>query len=416
MDCIRCKGRVDSKFACGRDFCPVYARSEAMFKSVDNILKDEFSGTAPTVFVGHYSYPKVNVGILSSSEPVAESHVLDAPSHWANNSFPIKRIVEIRSGLVNSRFSAEVKVFSKGVEQVQEIAMSSKPVDVDIKLFKKPEPKIVFSGVSLPMGPSAPLKKADLATNPKVSSKVEKVFGDDSLKSSDAMKFLYSKGASENDLSRMLSVGVFGVKRQRKLVPTRWSITATDDLLAKFLMRDLKSYSVADYQMFYGNLYGNHYFIMLLPEAWSYELFEGYMPMSLWNSANDISFATDYEPYGGRKSYAENTAGGYYAARLPIVEKLSRMRRQASVLVLRFITDEYSCPLGVFVCREAVRKSLSNPPIVFSSREEMLGYAKSLVKQRFNFDLGGVLSQSVILRSVKAQTKLSSFSPEPHPD
>ena len=37
---------------------------------------------------------------------------------------------------------------------------------------------------------------------------------------------------------------------------------------------------------------------------------------------NKARFTTDYEPYTGRKTYAENCVGGYYAARLPILEKL----------------------------------------------------------------------------------------------
>ena len=132
MDCIRCKGRVDSKFACGRDFCPVYTRREAVFRTAELVKGDEFQGTSPTVFVGRYGYPNVKVGILSPSEPSANAQLFDAPSHWAENSFTIKRVVELRSSLINSRFNADIKKPSKDLGFAQEIAMSSKPVDVDI--------------------------------------------------------------------------------------------------------------------------------------------------------------------------------------------------------------------------------------------------------------------------------------------
>jgi len=387
-----------------------------MFKSVDMIRKEEFQGTSPTVFVGQYGYPKVNVGIISSSEQNSDASLFDAPHYWAINSFTIKKVVELRSSLINSRFKSDVGSSSKNLGYAQDIAMSSKPVDVDIKLFEKPKLKISFSNITLPMGPSAFLKGVNLASNPKAPNKVEKVVSDTDLKSVQAMSSLHSAGFNENDISKILSVGVLGVKRSRRLVPTRWSITATDDTLAKLLIKRIKSYSTADYQLYHGSLYGNYYFVMFFPEVWGYELFEGYLPMSLWNKSNEIGFVADYELYTGRKGYAESTAGGYYAARLPIVEKLDSLRRQASVLVLRFITDEYSCPLGVFVCREAVRRALSSRPTNFSSKMELLNHAKKLVKSLFNYDIDSVLGQSVLLKGMKNQTKLSFFSESPEPN
>ncbi len=410
MDCVRCKGRADSRFACGRDFCPIYASSEAMFKSVSLLGKEEFQGTSPNIFVGHYGYPKVNVGILSPPEHDPDAWVYDAPRHWADKLFPIRRVIELRSTLINSKFSSDIRQPSRSLLLAQEIAMSSKPVDVDVKLLEKPTPKVNFSSITMPMGPSALLKKVELTSNPHIDIKVEKVVGDTELKAVDGIKMLYSSGLNENDISKVLSIGVLGLKNSRKLVPTRWSISATDDMLAKMIIMRIRDYSPADYQIFHGDLYGNYYFVMLFPEIWSYELFEGNLPKSLWNAASsEVNFATDYEPYAGRKSYADNTAGGYYAARLPIAEKLEEIRRQASVLVLRFVTDEYSCPLGVFVCREAVRKALSGKPVKFASREEMISYAKGMVMKMFNFDISGVLKQSILLNGLKAQTKLSDF-------
>ena len=46
----------------------------------------------------------------------------------------------------------------------------------------------------------------------------------------------------EYTLSKILSVGVLGLKKDKKLVPTRWSITATDDILAKNLLRKIRDF------------------------------------------------------------------------------------------------------------------------------------------------------------------------------
>ena len=118
---------------------------------------------------------------------------------------------------------------------------------------------------------------------------------------------------------------------------------------------------------------------------------------------------TDYEAYEGRKYYASNTAGGYYTVRLAALEKLNQMKKQGSVLALRFITGDYTLPLGVWVTREAARKSMQSKPIEFSSKELMLGYANKLVKKKFSFDLDNILGNSTLLKNIKEQSKLVKY-------
>jgi hypothetical protein len=133
------------------------------------------------------------------------------------------------------------------------------------------------------------------------------------------------------------------------------------------------------------------------------------MPKASWNISSQINYTTDYEPYQGRTSYAENCAGGFYASRIAILEKLENIKKQGSVLCLRFITGEYSIPLGVWVVREATRKALENKPLEFASKELMLRYAELLIKKKFNFDLNKIIKDSVILKNMKEQSKLDQF-------
>ncbi len=124
-------------------------------------------------------------------------------------------------------------------------------------------------------------------------------------------------------------------------------------------------------------------------------------------------YSTDYESYKGRKTYADETAGGYYACRLPILEKMKNNKRQGSCVALRFITSEYNVPLGVWVCREATRKSIQSPSISFQSQEEMLHYAREFIQQKFNFNLNLLLKESKLLQEKKHQKRLSEYLYKP---
>ncbi|MBU3941933.1 MAG: Nre family DNA repair protein [Nanoarchaeota archaeon] len=403
--CLKCKGRG----FCGKSFCPIYAKSQAIFKVEKMLDRSDFSSSSPAPFVGHYGYPNVNVGVLSPARLDEKAELYDAPRYWAEHNFKIPEIVDLRSSLINSRFKIEVKKQNKFLDISKEVGMASKPVDVELSLDEKPRFKLKVDSYNAPMGPNAKLKNVQITSNPKISHYVEKVVDDIDLKAKSAVLYLHKKDFDENFLTKLLSVGNIGLKKNRKLVPTRWSITATDDMIAKELIEKIKDFKQADYLAFFGSYLGNYFLILLFPEPWSYELFETYMPKSSWNVDENVNYTTDYEPYYGRKTYAENCAGGYYAARLSIAEKLEKMKKQASILALRFITGEYAVPLGVWVVREAVRKTMKNRPIEFASKELMLKYAELLIKKKFNYDVNNLLKNSILLRNIKNQTKLNKF-------
>ena len=77
---------------------------------------------------------------------------------------------------------------------------------------------------------------------------------------------------------------------------------------------------------------------------------------------------------------------------------MKKQKRQSSVLALRFITDEYVLPLGVWVTREATRKALASKPILFGSKELTLTYAKHWAKKKFGIDIASLLEKSNILK------------------
>jgi len=397
--CIHCKSLRHTE-----EQCPLYAKAQARMKVTQKLTSPEFFGAAPSPFIGRFGYPDVQVGILTPPEEKEQAWLHDAPNYWSLSDYNIPQIVDLRSALVNSRFRANVKSHQhQWLALVQEVGMASRPVEVELSLKDIPKFRLQSDAYTAPMGPNAELTKAKVTSNPKIPTKIDKAVSDTDLKAQSAVTGLYDKGFSENTLSKLLSTGVLGVQDQRKLVPTRWSITATDDMLGKHIIEEIKDYQFSDYAAYFGNYLGNYYLLLFFPDAWSYELFEVYLP------GDRTQCSTDYEPFGGRKEYAFDTTGGYYTVRLAIAEKLRDIKRQASVLALRFITDEYTLPLGVWVTREATRKAAQNKPITFASKELLLQYARIFVKRHFNYDADFLLTKSRLLKDLGKQQRLSSF-------
>ncbi|MEK6913640.1 MAG: hypothetical protein AABW47_03135 [Nanoarchaeota archaeon] len=387
--------------------------SELSFKhkNIRNISKLD-SNSPPSVFIGSkLKYPLVNVGILSPLERDDNAWIYENAKYWANNDFQINDVLKLRNNLLNSRFQSNVqdsRTNNNFIQLAQEIATASAPVDLEIELKNKVDINRNKDKILIPHGMNARLKKAKIIGNVKVPRQVDKMMNDE-IKASEGLGNLYKFGFDEYTLSKILSVGVLGLKKNKKLVPTRWSITATDDTLGKLLLKKVKDYPIIeDYELFFGEFLGNQYLIMLFPQVWSYELFELYLPKSSWNPSMELKASTDYENYSGRKEYAFATAGGYYASRLPIIEYLNSIRRQASVLVIRIETPSYWTALGVWVVRESVRKAL-NKIIKFTEEKEIIESSRKIGKIKYNFDISAILDRSKLLKDKKTQKSLNDF-------
>ena len=380
------------KLKCGKITCPVVVK----YFSKKVILKKDFFGKSPNIFVGRFNYPEIKVGLLSAEDYFEN----DNPLLWKEKNFSIGQIINLRCSLINANYYTNVKNFdSKFKEISQEVALAYKPVELEINLNKTPSAGITVRRELLPFGPSVTMIQSKITENPKIPLKVEKLVNDE-VKTEESLAQLFEQGFDEHYLTKILSAGLLG--QNKKLVPTRWSITATDQILSNNFIKQIKEFGVFDYQLYFGSYLGNYYLIMFMPEIWSYELFEMYV--------KKYDCSTDFEFYNGRTTYASNCVGGYYSVRLAVNEFLKRIKKQASVLVLRFITDEYEAPLGVWVTREASRNSLLSKPIKFNSKVEMLNYAKLFVKNKFDYDIDFVLKKSQLLKYYNSQRKLNDFS------
>ena len=395
--CITCKG----KGLCGKP-CPIIQRLKTYSATISKISND-FSGTSPSVFVGRYGYPNIAIGILSPPEISSEAWKLDAPELWYQNNYTIENVIEARSQLINSKTRINIKTKQdKTLNIAQEISMT-KQADVEFLLKKKPMPRISLDIRMPPIGAPAILEKVELTGNPTISRKVDAVVNDE-LKANEAVNILYEKGTDVNQITKILSVGLLGLNK--KLVPTRWAITATDDMISKKLISEIKDFPIInDFLLFSNEYLGNHFEILLIPREWNFEVLEAETPKSTWNPSKGMYIMVDWERNWGRKYYADNVTGAYYSDRLGVCEYLTKIRRQASVLIVREVKPEYMIPCGVWVNREAVRGAFAKTPEKFSDLETAL----KTIFSRVNIPKEAILNNSHLLKEIKMQKRLIQF-------
>jgi hypothetical protein len=343
-------------------------------KPIQEKISQEIAGPSPpSLFVGWHNYPRVLVGPLLAFEEKADARLYDDPSQWYGASY--EEIINYRSSLVRGKSLQGVKEKTRLLENIQEVVMSRKTVELEARFKKRPSFEVSFSPVTQPMGPSAPLEEMRVVGNPSIPSKVEEVF-EEKLVVREAVPELLGAGADFYYIQKLFSAGVLG--RDKKLVPTRWSITATDDTITKYLLEDIREFPEINEILLYSDEYlYNHFEILLLPGKWEFEQFEAWAPQTVWTPGEgEAIIVEEWEPYGGRTQYAEKEGGGYYAGRFGCVEALHGMRRQARTIVFREIYEGYKLPVGVWVLRETVKKAFEKKPEVFQSLSDALNHLK----------------------------------------
>ena len=391
---------------CGKTRCPLIVKVNSFLKSVPLLSNEDIDGASPpSVFIGRIGYPNVYAGPLLP--PVHEdTTVFDLPELWFGK--PIDEIVGFRSLLVRGKHRVNVQNFAsagKIMDQTRELALADNCVDLELHLTKKPCGSIFMDEAIQPFGPSAPIRDLRVG-NARFDHHVEKAYYDGDLKATEAVRGLYRRGVLVSKIQKAFSVGAFGIEKNRRLVPTRWSITAVDDIISKSLIDQVKTFPEINEYRVYESIYLDNIFeILMLPAGWSYESMEAWYPGTTWNPNGDsVIIYSDSEGYSGRTTYAQ-IGGCYYSARLATCELLVKERRQATVVVLREARPGYIMPIGVWQVRENVRNAMRNVPNKYNTLDEALYQ----IANRLQVPLKRWITQSSLLKNLLCQRRITDY-------
>jgi len=281
------------------------------------------------------------------------------------------------------------------IESLHELAMSSGSIDSEIKFVKNPAPIPSIDGQNAPFGPLGEIKTAKFSPNSSIKS-IENAYYDTDLKAEDAVMKLYNSGIEISKIQKCFSIGMFG--KNRKLVPTKWSITATDQIISNDLMHDILEFDIIDrYEVFRFDHLGNLFSVILFPHRWIFEMQEA------WHDKNSIGFGSDYETAKGI-DHPPSIAGAYFAGKLAVTEYLQKIKKQSGVMIFREIQPEYAVPVGVWQVREGVREAMKNNPQEVNSLNEAI----ALATKHMSISKNEWLVHGDMLKLI-AQTSMSDF-------
>ena len=361
----------------------------------------ELAGSSPpSVFIGSWNYPRVYAGPMIA--PLhGDTTVMDKPEAWIPQQKTQEDIIAYRLNLVRGKKTVGITdLDSRLIEKLRDISLARGSIESEVEFFKAPRGSS-FSDEHTPYGPSAEITRLDIG-NAGWDPCLEKVYYDSDLKAADAVVDLHEKGVAFSSIQKAFSVGTMGMKRRRRLVPTRWSITACDSTIGDNLLGEVRHNQVIDtFRVHEFSSLNNHYAVLLMPTSWQYEWMEAFLHIM----GREEMIFSDWEYNGGKKGYSR-VGGCYYSCKMAVLEQLAAEKKQAGAIILREAYTGY-VPLGVFNVRENVRNAMKQRGSEFEDMKSALLY----IGKKMKLPVSRFIRESTLLKELLRcrQTTLGCF-------
>ncbi|MDD1696627.1 MAG: hypothetical protein LUQ54_06995 [Methanoregula sp.] len=353
------------------------------------VVEKELEGSSPpSVFIGSWNYPDIYAGPMIT--PIhGDTTIMDMPESWISGYKTQEEIIGYRLNLVRGKCRINAADLDNHfVEQLQEICLSDTSVESEILFTRRPE-GMSLSEEYTPFGPSAPIEHFEIESR-RWDRNLEKVYYDTDLKSAQAVVDLHKQGIAFSSIQKAFSVGTMGRERSRRLVPTRWSITACDTIIGDQLLKEVKKLPVIDtWRVHEFSSLHNNYAVILMPTAWQYEWSEAFLHVL----GNEELVFSDHEGKTKKTEYSP-LGGCYYSCKMAVLESLAREQKQAGSIILREALRGY-VPMGVFNVRENVRCAMHQPAQEFEDIRSVLSH----LSEKFTLPLQRFIQESSLLKN-----------------
>jgi hypothetical protein len=331
----------------------------------------------PGICVKAGKYPMLEAGFLASNEPLEHLSIYDFPQVW--QGLDRDTIFSMRRHLY--RFLLPVDARSMQPEGVirtlQEIALSVRPIALRVEGESLRPRGLQFRSGQLPSSNDVMIQSIELLSEPEISKVAERITQQD-IPATEGIWRLLDYDYSLDQVVRLMSIGLLGRKKTRRILPTRSAYKATiNAFIDRVVMELIESPSISSYEIHSGNLFGDQFFVLLHPGESRVDY------LSLDVSGNKITRGFAFEGLHQWSSDAKTSLYSDYA-RFSVYRKLMRRKERCHVTVFHLMKDPRNQLLGPWISRAGVDEALASESIKFDNRENAIQLLDTLLEPEFS--------------------------------
>lgn len=328
----------------------------------------------PGLYVETTRYPILQAGILASTEPLEWLSIYDHPESW--RGMDRETILSMRRHLYSLVLPIDAREMQPKdhIETLQTISLSVAPVALGVEVGTLP-PRHLGSqfGSQLPTSPVVNVRSLEILSNPEISKVAERITEKD-IPAADAIWQLLDYEYSLEQVVRLMSIGLLGRKKNRRIIPMRSAYKAViDSFIDRSIMELIDRPYTDDIQLYLGRVCNDSFTIVIRPG----EPRVDYLKIEDYESGctRGTSFeSTDIPTTDAKTSiYADH-------ARFSAYRHMLADAKQSHIIIFHHSNQQRNRILGPWVIRAGVQEALQSSHVSIDDVSSLPAILDSILK------------------------------------
>jgi hypothetical protein len=340
----------------------------------------------PGVFIETAKYPVLMAGVLASRQPSEFLSIFDHPDAW--QGLDREAILSMRKYLYRFVMPVNAREMSPSstIKTLQALALSVSPVELEIEAPSLPAQDLKSVGALLPSSPIVHAQSLQLNSEPEIS-RVAKTVTEKDIPASDGIWKLLDYDYSLDFAVRLMSVGLLGRHKNRRMIPLKSAYKAVIDVFVnRAVMELIDAPSAQTSRIFTRDLFGDRFTVLMTPGEPRVDYVK--LDMTRKPMSRGVSIESTRHPGLDAKTsvFADHARYSAYCA-------LLSERRTSHVTVFHLSRNTKNHVLGPWIARAGVKETLQTDPVLLEDRENTFAVLRSVLRP----ELGAWIDETNLL-------------------
>lgn len=318
----------------------------------------------PGITVETAKYPILMSGFLASTQPTEFISIYDHPTAW--RGLDREAIIAMRRQLFRFLIPTDARslVPKETIESLQQIALSVSPLAIGVEVPTLPPRRLNAFPGQLPMGTDVLVKSFEIVSDAEIS-KVAQRITQRNIPTTEAIRQLFEYDYALEQVARLISVGLLGMHKHRKLVPLKNAFKIAIDSYIDNALLDLAEKSLtAVARIHQSRIHGDNFIVVSIPGEPRVDYFQ----MEVLPDSVQRQYSFESKHYG-----SSNAKASVYAShsRFSAYHHMTKIGESSHMFIFHLIRDTRNSILGPWLARAGVEEALCGEAVELDSNTNL---------------------------------------------
>ncbi len=295
-------------------------------------------------------------GVLASIEPDEWLSIYDHPESW--RGFDRETVLSMRKHLYRFVIPIDAREMQPEdyIHSLQTISLSVAPVALGVEVSDLPPHRLHALGSQLPSSPIVQATSLEILSHPEISRVAERICKKD-IPASEGVWQLLGYDYSLEQVTRWMSLGMLGRKKNRRIIPLRSAFKAViDAFIDRSVIEFVEKETTETVRLYIENTCGDSFIVLSRPGEPRVDY------LSIENTTDALARGVSLE---GPGHVASDPKTSVYAdhARYSAYRHMNETKLKSHIIIFHYSQKPQNRMLGPWLVRAGVHDALQTSPV-----------------------------------------------------